>query len=70
MIKSSSLSTAVYPAYLDVSGLKMEEIENDQLVLQLANQVSKLYLMVYDYENTEGIPFFRKELRWYIEGST
>ncbi|RRJ67166.1 hypothetical protein EHV15_32770 [Paenibacillus oralis] len=66
LIKSSSLSTAVYPAYLDVSGLKMEEIDKDQLIIQLANQVSKLYLMVYDYENTEGVPFFRKELRWFI----
>ncbi|WP_019913323.1 hypothetical protein [Paenibacillus sp. HW567] len=66
LTKNSSSARGVYPSYLDVSGLRMEEIEKDELISQLASQVSHLYLMIYDYENAEGVPFFRKELRWFI----
>lgn len=66
LTKNASSATSVYPSYLDVSGLRMEEIEKDQIILQLASQVNHLYLMIYDYENSEGVPFFRKELRWFI----
>lgn len=66
LTKNPSSARGVYPSYLDVSGLKLNEIEKDELILQLASQVSHLYLMIYDYEITEGSSYFRKELRWFI----
>lgn len=65
MLKGSLIPSYVNPLSIDVSGFSMEEIEQDELIQQLAVQVKNLYLVIYE-SGYPDYPVFFKNLCWYL----
>ncbi|WP_238650841.1 hypothetical protein [Paenibacillus piscarius] len=65
LLQGSLIPSYVNPLSIDVSGLTMEEIEQDDLIRQLAAQVKNLYFVIYESGDPE-YPIFGKNLTRYI----
>ncbi|MEK3867407.1 hypothetical protein MHH60_28420 [Paenibacillus sp. FSL H7-0716] len=65
LIKGTTLSSFINPLFVDVSGFRLEEIEQNDVVQQLASRVKHLYLLVFE-NNSDETPksFYSKQLRW------
>ncbi|WP_068614519.1 hypothetical protein [Paenibacillus tuaregi] len=65
LIKGTDSSSVINPLFVDVSGFRLDEIEQNDVVQQLASRVKHLYLLVFENKSDEmPIPFYSKQLRW------
>lgn len=65
LLQGSLIPSYVNPLSIDVSGFSMEEIEQDDLIRQLATQVKNLYLVIHESGDPDN-PVFFKNLCWYL----
>ncbi|SFE49921.1 hypothetical protein SAMN05216378_3334 [Paenibacillus catalpae] len=64
LIEATKAPEMIGQLFIDVSGFKIDEIEQDEFVQQFASRVKHLYLMVYDNEIIENKVHYRKFLTW------
>lgn len=67
VINGSKNVDVLNPMYIDISGFRLDEIEDNDIVQQLATQVDFLYLMVFNLRISDENSYFCKQLRWYIK---
>lgn len=65
LMKGTTSLSVINPLFVDVSGFRLDEIEQNDIVQQLASRVKHLYLLILE-NNSDETPksFYSKQLRW------